>query len=346
MKNIKIWIFFFFSMMALSLNIKAQATQSNMGMFESDSKWREIVYDLKKGHPSPLVTVKTEGLLSSDKKFITSVRAMRELFQMVVAAHLWELDKKNKDALIQSKRYLLAWIKVYKPNFNPIDETNFDTLIKTYLIIKPQLSDAENEKVLSKFRYWCEGYFARMGKSTNDGIWTNNWQSHRVKLVTYFAVALDDQKLLDEAEVQFKKQINNNINREGVTLDFIQRDAIKYAIYDLLPLVQSAYLAKKEGRDWYSWKSENNSSLKKGVHWFIPYLDGSKNHLEFKRSRVDFDRIRMSAGMTGFSEVFNPHNAADLMFYSSKLDPELLDISNGLNKKNSFNMIFLKNDNK
>ncbi|WP_042063084.1 alginate lyase family protein, partial [Acidomonas methanolica] len=74
-----------------------------------------------------------------------------------------------------------------------------------------------------------------------------------VKLVTMMAVALDDTLLFDAARTLFRAQIAANIAPDGETLDFRERDALHYVVYDLQPMVQAALAARTRGEDWYRW---------------------------------------------------------------------------------------------
>ncbi|UNA37238.1 alginate lyase family protein [Klebsiella variicola subsp. variicola] len=93
--------------------------------------------------------------------------------------------------------------------------------------------------------------------------WYSNWQSHRIKLITLIAVATDNDHLFKESRRLFQKQIEENMNSEGEVVDFKQRDAIHYVVYDLQPLLQAALAALSRGEDWYHWTAPNNASLEK-----------------------------------------------------------------------------------
>lgn len=220
-----------------------------------------------------------------------------------------------------ARRYLMAWIKTYKPSFNPIDETGFDTLIDIYVMIGPSLPASEREQVRSYLQDWGWGYVTAIIHHGRRAIWINNWQSHRIKLVTMIAVAIDDTPLFDKARDLFRKQIQANIALDGTTLDFRERDALHYVVYDLQPLIQAALAARTRDEDWYHWTSDDGSSLANAMTWLLPYLSGEKRHREFVHSAVRFDAIRAQAGLKGYSGLFDPRTAGALVWLASAFDP-------------------------
>ncbi|HDY7275681.1 TPA: alginate lyase family protein, partial [Klebsiella pneumoniae] len=115
----------------------------------------------------------------------------------------------------------------------------------TYSIVKPKLSEEERRNINKYFYDWASEYISQMNNAPNKSTWTNNWQSHRVKLITLMAVATRNDHLFAESRRLFQEQINVNIDSDGETLDFKQRDAIHYVVYDLQPLVQAALAAQK-----------------------------------------------------------------------------------------------------
>ncbi|MGR4383080.1 alginate lyase family protein [Escherichia coli] len=47
--------------------------------------------------------------------------------------------------------------------------------------------------------------------------------------------------------------------------------------FDLLPLSRAAIVAKNNGYDWFGYVSPSGSSLKKGIDWLVPYMNGLKH---------------------------------------------------------------------
>src|SRR5262249_32405082 len=126
-----------------------------------------------------------------------------------------------------------AWANVYKPSFNPIDETGFDMLFLAWDLLPAEARAPHVAAMAALLRGFAEGYLAHPvgGRSAN-----NNWNSHRVKGIALAAWSLGDTALVRRARETFAAQLRANIRGDGGTLDFEQRDAVHYVVYDLEPL--------------------------------------------------------------------------------------------------------------
>ncbi len=285
--------------------------------------------------PSPMRQVHTEGKLPGDSIRERSGEAEKQLPIMRDAAYAWRAGA--GDAYLDlAMRYLNAWVAVYHPDYDPIDETKFDAMIETYAIVAPKMDARSHAAADRLFRTWATGYVRRMDRTKIFGSGPaaknarSNWQSHRIKLVTLMAVALDDDTLFADARRLFRNQVAANIHPDGTVNDFVDRDAVSYVLYDLQPLLQASLAAKTRGEDWYSYESPTGSSLAKAAAWVKPYATGEKTHQEFVHSIIAFDAKRADAGETGFSGPFDPASAGTFMWTVSALDPSYLPLAQSL----------------
>lgn len=269
--------------------------------------------------PTPLQRVHTEGTLPHQGIYDESASSKYDLKLMQEAALAWHAGA-NDEWLNFARRYLMAWVRTYQPSFNPLDETGFDALIDTYGMIGPSLPVAERGQVRSYLQDWGWGYVTAITHHGQSASWINNWQSHRIKLVAMIAVATDDTPLFDKARDLFRKQIQANIVQDGTTLDFRERDALHYVVYDLQPLIQAALAARTRGENWYQWTGDNGSSLSNAMTWLVPYLTSEKRHSEFVHSTVRFDAMRAQAGLKGYLGLFDPRSAGALVWLASAFD--------------------------
>ena len=231
----------------------------------------------------------------------------------------------NDKSFATARLFLLGWVDEYTPDLNPIDETNLDALIDTFAIIGDRLNADERQRVSMWLRKWGWDYVASIDHAPkNGGIWTNNWQSHRIKLVTMIAAATDDNALFDAARRLFRRQIEANLLPDGEVTDFAQRDALHYVVYDLEPLLRAALAARAyAGEDWYRWEAPSHASVARSVAWLTPYVTGEKTHEEFVHSKVAFDAQRAAAGVKGFTGAFDVHDAAITYWSAAAFDPKL-----------------------
>ena len=290
-----------------------------------EAEFNSYVNEYSKRNPHPLKKLHTEGTLPHEGIYDESIKAEADFDIMLVSSLSWLANINKYESLKIVRDYALAWVNVYQPSFNPIDETVFDKFLQSYSIIRESLNDSDRKKIDTFISSWAYGYI----KKINEQNANDNWQSHRIKLVTLMSVTIHDKNIYNIASQLFKKQISNNIFPDGHTVDFDKRDALEYVIYDLLPLVQSALVAKGQGDNWYQWVSPSGSSLKKGVYWLNPYVLKNKNHYEFSNTTQEFDRVRNRAGL-GYSGLFNPKSASDLYWSSQLLDKKLFVIAESI----------------
>ncbi|MFO1059970.1 MAG: alginate lyase family protein [Dongiaceae bacterium] len=154
--------------------------------------------------PHPLPRLHTEGLLPHQGERDAAELAARDFPAMRDAALAWRLTGDPRFAR-QADRILAAWMVVYAPGFNPIDETRLDALIEGYALARDGLAPGTRQAAEAFLRGLAEGYLARSTarrdpeRGPGSATWINNWQSHRVKLVALAAAALGDGRLIERA---------------------------------------------------------------------------------------------------------------------------------------------------
>jgi Alginate lyase len=219
-------------------------------------------------------------------------------------------------------RFLFAWATTYQPSFNPIDETNFESLILAYDLTASALPVKTRNPANAFITKMVTGYIADIDKQKRPltGTYRNNWQSHRIKLISMGAFTIDDRKLINAAQRLYVEHIGDNIAPDGSTVDFAERDALHYVTYDLQPLITAALAARRHNRNWLGERAQSGATLAGALNWLTPYALGTRTHEEFVNSKVPFDASRREAGLPGFSGQWDPKNAAELFHLSARLD--------------------------
>jgi hypothetical protein len=272
------------------------------------------------------------GGIAGQGNWDTVIAATQDWVQMRRAALAWRAGAGDAQFRM-ARRLMLAWIDTYRPTLDPIDETDFDRLIDTFAILQDHLNAADRARVRTALNKWGWAYVdsIRRFSQPNYSIWINNWQSHRIKLITLFAAATGDDALFAEARRLFRLQIAANMHPDGETLDFAVRDALHYTVYDLEPLLRAALVARRiSGEDWYRWETPDHTSLARAVAWLTPYASGTRTHEEFVHSEVDFDAERAAAGMKGYKGPFDVHDAAPVYWLASRFDATLMPLARSL----------------
>lgn len=283
------------------------------------------------GSPRAIPRIHVEGTLPHQGIWDISIEAKKDLHLMRDLAMLWRANG-DKATLARLASLMDTWAGIYKPAYNPIDETDFDMLVDAYAIARAALPSATREKVGAMLRGWGDGYVREMANPGRGGhiIWVNNWQSHRIKLATLMAVALEDREMFAAARGEFRKQLGQNLRADGRTMDFEERDALHYTVYDLEPLVRAAMAAKLRGEDWLNLRGDNGATVAKALDWLLPYANGDKVHEEYVNTNVKFDHQRRDAGLPGYTGLWDPENSRELYWLAATLDPKYRPIAQKL----------------
>lgn len=281
--------------------------------------------------PQALPVIHTAGTLPHSGIYDQSAAAVRDFGYMLDLALAWR-DDRDAAALARLAGYFDAWLPQYRPSFQPIDETNLGNLIAAYRLTAADLPAATARRVQAFIETLAQGYLRQMEAHRGDprGVWSNNWQSHRIKLVTLAASALDDPALFARARAAFQAQLSVNLKPTGEVLDFSERDALHYVVYDLEPLVLAAAVAQGRGEDWLHVPGRDGQTLARALDWLLPYAKGQRRHEEFRKTTVPFDVQRAAAGLPGYAGVWDPRNARVLYWSASLLDPRYAAIARHL----------------
>ncbi len=333
-----LWGFLAWPQMAIGQAAFALVSPDSVAALRTKSETpraREVIRAAKAAaqrEPLALARVHTEGTLPHQGIYDQSREAMRDWPTMRDLALGFALTG-DETYLRAVTRYFAAWLDVYRASLNPIDETGLDNVILAYDLAGKWLPDTLRQKMAELMRALATGYLA-VQPNTRKGTTVNNWQSHRVKLITLSAFELNNQGLIAGAQDAFQTQVDYNLRRDGSTVDFEQRDALHYVVYDLEPLLIAALAAKAHGLDWYSMKSRSGASLETALQWLEPYAVGERTHEEFAHTTVEFDRTRAKAGLPGFSGRWDPKISMMLYQLAGRLNPRWTTLARQLGPAN------------
>jgi hypothetical protein len=276
-------------------------------------------------------SVHVEGGIAGRGDYDASAEALRELSAIRELALASAFG--NEGYAAKAAALLARWLEIYRPNFNPIDETAFENLFVAWDAL-PEAARAPHAARYAAFaRGFAQGYLDRLpGLRGNTAI--NNWHSHRVKIMALAAFATGDTRLIGEVRAAFDAHLARTLIPDGPSNDFAERDAIHYVVYNLLPLCTACLAAKTHGQDWYATRATNGATIAGSLNWTLPYATGEKTHAEFERSKVRFDFERRNAGVAGFKGDFEPAKARDLFVVAARLDSRFWPIARKLQPGN------------
>jgi hypothetical protein len=277
--------------------------------------------------PNPIDTIRTEGLLQGDPRKTATWAAFGDFRKMYALALAYRVTG-HRAYLDKTTVYLFDWASTNIPRGDPIDDTNLDPAIEAYDMIKDKLVYGENKRIRNWLRRTAQAEIDAPYNQPGRGTASNNWHSHRLKIVGEIAYAIGDVALERYCVDELKAQIRRNLHADGSSDDFVERDALHYHVYDLEPLLKlSIVLKRATGVDYYTYEAPSGSSIKKSVDWLLPYLDGRKTHAEFVNSTVEFDRRRAQNGEAGYKAgtMFEPKNGVATLLLAGWFDDALME---------------------
>ncbi|MCO5934171.1 alginate lyase family protein [Mucilaginibacter sp. RB4R14] len=163
----------------------------------------------------------------------------------------------------------------------------------------------------------------------NKGTAINNWNSHRIKMFTLIAYTLHDSSYQSAITRALEQQLNINLNPDGTTHDLMERNAFHYQTYDIEPLLSACIaIYRATGKNYFTWQTVNQSTLKKCVDYITPYMTGEKTHPEFVNSKVPFDKKRAENGEKGYAPgtLFEPKNGLYVFSLATFFDDDYLKV--------------------
>lgn len=285
-----------------------------------------------KAEPNPIHFIRSEGKLKGDPEKVATGRSMADMEKLHAFGFAYAVtrDAKYADA---ARRFLLAWAGTNVSRGDPIDDTGLEPLLVCYDLVRSTCAAPDRRRIDEYLRQVADAEIKNF--HPNWGTAKNNWNSHRIKIIGLVGFALDDRRLIDHAIAMFKAQIDQNLEPDGSSLDFHERDALHYHCYDLEPLLKLAIVAKQAGIDLYSHHSPRGASLGKSVRFLVPYCDGAKTHAEFVHSKVAFDRKRAESGDARYKAgtPFDPKAGRGTLelaaYFDPSLNPLVIQLSDG-----------------
>ena len=289
-----------------------EAVRSDLTAAQAFEPVKKLADGALKEKPRPVKRIVSEGRLHSDPEKIQSLKARGDLSKAEALGYAYALTRKTEYGE-KAREFVLAWARIYESDGNPINESEFIRLMKGYDLTRILYYTAQERAEVDRWLLRMaekERATIRPASSTSK----NNHHSHRLKIVGHVALLLSNPELVRWTIADYKRHLNVNLFSDGSTFDFRQRDALHYHVYDLVPLVELAVAADKNGMNLYAHTTPEGAGLEKSIAFLIPYVTGEKTHREFVHSSVKFDLQRSTAGDPSIQagEKWNPKKAQRL----------------------------------
>ncbi|MDO3643082.1 alginate lyase family protein [Mucilaginibacter sp. L3T2-6] len=310
-----------------SLNSKEIATmrkaiKSEKRYQKAFETYKKLAYEALDETPKPITEILSQGLLAGDPRKTASLKAVEDADKTYALALTYKVldDRKFLD---KATEFLLAWAKVNRATDDPINETKIEDMVTAYDLIRNNIRSADRVVIDTWMHGKADAQLESKYAKGSKGTAINNWNSHRIKMVTLIAYTLHDTSYNNAIFRELEKQLNINLNPDGTTHDFIERDAFHYQTYDLEPLISACIaIYRAAGKNYFTWKTANGSSIKNCVDYMVPFMTGEKTHAEFVKSTVPFDLKRAQNNEKGYAAgtLFEPKNGINTLALAAYFD--------------------------
>ncbi|CAM3690644.1 alginate lyase family protein [Mucilaginibacter galii] len=288
--------------------------------------------------PNPIEKVTSQGLLEGNPAKTASLKAVEDAPKIYALALNYRLYG-DKAYLNKAQEFLTAWAKMNKASGDPIDETKLEDFFTGYDLIRSEVSPAQKTEIDNWLETIALAEINSASAAPNKSTSKNNWNSHRIKVITQIVYTIQAKKYYDQVNQLIEQQLGQNLYADGSSYDFAERDALHYHIYTLEPLLKSMIVVNRAtGKNYYSFESPVKSSVQKSVQFLVPFVTGEKTHGEFANSRVKFDRDRAANGEKGYvaGHPFNPKNGIVVLSLAAYFDPGMMKIIQQVNGNNYY----------
>jgi hypothetical protein len=220
---------------------------------------------------------------------------------------------------------LMSWAEVYRPTGNPVDEWFFVPLLQAADLVAGFLTPGDRAALLGWIReFGARGdtFYGQM--PARDSRQINNWMARRLLIRSAAATVAGDQAARAATPGLLRDFTARNFvaapsgERDGRTYDFMQRDALLYHLGDLRPLVEMT-LYTPDLVD-----AAARAAIMSGLQFLRPYFLGERQHVEFARTTIAFDRERRDDGNPDFAnQPWKPERGRVLLRLARVSFPEV-----------------------
>ncbi len=230
--------------------------------------------------PAPVESIHSAGVTDkTSPDFIASRRAVQDADSFALLALAYRLTGKN-EYLEAARGIANEWARVNRPTGNPVDETRLEGFLWGIDLLG---GDVETAAVTEWLGRWHAADRAwKSGPNTEN----NNHKTHHLKTLLMLDRLLgrNSDYERDLAEVQRHLAVNLGAS-DGSSIDYRERDAMHYHVFDLEAWTEIALVTGCCG-----------ARVDRAFGFFERTLREHPEHIEFATSTAPIDHKRASAG--------------------------------------------------
>ena len=254
----------------------------------------------------PVERFELAGTLNDHPGHVRSDRAKQNfpaIFALAVAGRSAR-EPLRSHSLATAASALLSWAGVYRPAGNPVDEWFFVPLLQAVDLVAPSLPAEAQATLLgwaAEFTVCGDKFFERV--ASGNSVRANNWMARRLLIRTVACTVTGDWAARAATPGLLRDFVARNYvtgpsgEPDGRTFDFVQRDALLYHVAAVQPLVEvTLYAPDLVG-------PAVRAAVLSGLEFLRPFFLGEREHAEFARTTVAFDRERRDSGNPAFRDA-------------------------------------------
>ena len=267
-------------------------------------------------------------------------RVISKAFDHLLALGLDYAFNRNPASLQTAQDWLTAWATTYVPMGHPLVEQPFTVYVMSYELVRDHLSEAARNAIDTFLLKLYEMQVAHLrDPSFKMMAYSNKWSTHCANTAA-IAFLRNDPDEIAYAQACYVDQLTHNLFPavtfdevfpmlarkfptlagkryvQGVTLDFIQRDALEYQLTSLGSLFTTALAAENNGLHWFALEGEKGQRLAWAFDFLIPYATGEQRHYEFGETLDTLDQQHKR------EKWFDPRDAVRMLTLAVRIDPK------------------------
>ena len=230
--------------------------------------------------PAPLETIHSAGVTDlSSPELQASRRAFQDADNFALLALAYRLTGKPEYES-GARRVLAAWARIHRPTGMPIDETRLDPFLWGLDLLGPEARDPAVTAWLERWESACRAY--RFGPVTS----TNNHMTHHLKILVMLDRSGSRCGVRQDMLAVERQRKANLPSTDGKSIDYEQRDAMHYHVFDLEAWLEIALIS-----------GCCRESVDSAFQFLARTLAEEPDHVEFARSTAAIDRKRAGSGV-------------------------------------------------
>jgi len=191
--------------------------------------------------PHPVKVLCSSGQTDiKDPSLEKSRNAFKDADRAAVLALTYRLTN-NPNYLKATLDILTAWAKINHPTGNPIDETRLEGMVWAYDLISCDLSAHDKNLILNWLKHLQK---MKMAWKFGDVTRTNNHRIHQLKMILLLDKILPHHQSWNRDLASAEKYSSINLNNQsGVSIDYLERNALYYQNYVMQPWLEISLIS-------------------------------------------------------------------------------------------------------